>query len=47
MMTMKVLFTKIPESLYNRVRRAAKASDLKLVAVVRQALELWLKENGA
>ena len=44
---MKALYARIPDRLYARVAKAARANDLKLVAVVRQALELWLRENGA
>lgn len=42
---MKALFARIPLALYKRVSKAAKESDLKLSAVVKQALELWLREN--
>ena len=42
---MKALFARIPEPLYKRVAKDAKESDLKLAAVVKQALELWLKEK--
>lgn len=44
---MKPFWGRIPTKLYDRVVRAAKAGDLKLVAVLRQALELWLKEHNA
>ena len=43
----RALFARIPERLYLRVAKAAKDGDLKLAAIVKQALELWLKENGA
>jgi hypothetical protein len=38
---------RIPISLHTRVTTAANAKDLKLVAVLRQALELWLERNAA
>jgi predicted HicB family RNase H-like nuclease len=41
----KPLFVRIPEPLYARVVLAAKRKDLRLAAVVKQALELWLREN--
>lgn len=43
---MKALFARIPEPLYKRIVKAAKERDLKLAAVVKQALELWLKERA-
>ena len=43
--SMKALFVRIPSKLWNRVEKAARLNDLKFSAVVKQALELWLKEN--
>jgi len=39
--------TKLPRSLCCRLKKAAKESGLKMSAVVKQAAELWLKENNA
>lgn len=43
----RALFARIPEKLYLRMVKAATANDLKLSAVVKQAIEMWLKENAA
>ena len=43
---MTAFYARIPDPLYRRVAKTATSKDLKLVAVLRQALELWLKENG-
>ena len=43
---MKVVFARIPTPLYMRMARAAMAKDLKIAAVVKQAIELWLKERA-
>jgi predicted HicB family RNase H-like nuclease len=40
------IYARIPPKLHARILKAAQATDLKIVAIVRQALELWLKENG-
>ena len=42
---MKILYTRIPLALYQRVVKEARKRDLKLVAVVRQALMLWLEQK--
>lgn len=45
--TFKVMYAEVPVSLHDRIAIAANAKDLKLVAVIRQALELWLRENAS
>lgn len=40
-----VVYCRLPDNLYSRIVMAAHLKDLKLVAIVSQALELWLKEN--
>jgi len=43
----KPFSTRLTPSVIKRLKRAAKESGLKLNAVMKQAAELWLKENNA
>ena len=43
----KPFSTYLPPSIIKRLKKAAKESGLKMSAVVKQAAELWLKENNA
>lgn len=45
--TVRPFIGRIPSELHDRVTAMAKAKDFKLVAVMRQALELWLERNAA
>jgi len=40
----KGVFAEIPAELYARVSKAAKKNDMKLKAIVCQALLLWLRQ---
>jgi len=43
----KPVTTRLPVSVLKRLKAAAQESGLKLEAVMKQAAELWLKENNA
>ena len=40
------LYLMLPANLYSRLVTAAKQTDLKLVSIVKQALEKWLDDRG-
>jgi len=47
MEALKPVTTRLPPPLLKRLKKAAEDSGLKLEAIMKQAAELWLKENNA
>jgi hypothetical protein len=47
MESLKPVTTRLPLPILKRLKKAAQDSGLKLEAVMKQAAELWLKENNA